>query len=342
MARLGGDEFGVLVVDAHEKTVELLAEELRRTVLDYRFKERELIFSVGVSIGVTFFSPGERAPDVLSRADIACYIGKAAGRNGIHVYRSDDRTMLQHHTEMARVSQLETAMDEGRFRLYGQRIMRLDDRGQDQRFYEVLLRLNEDGKIVPPSAFLPTAARFGFAARIDHWVLDQSFRFLKDKQGQGLRLSINLDPRTLDNPDFYKQVGEHRARHGVRAEDVCFEVTENVALENLTRAVETMHKLSHDGYSFALDDFGSGVASFGYLQKLPVQYVKIDGQFVQNFAEDPVNPLVVRTLSELARMRNIQCIAECVENETTKNQLAKLGVDLGQGFFLHKPEPLPA
>ncbi|HEY3646274.1 MAG TPA: EAL domain-containing protein [Gammaproteobacteria bacterium] len=340
IARLGGDEFGVLVQDAHEKTVQLLAEELRRTVLDYRFKERELIFSVGVSIGVTFFQPGERAPDVLSRADIACYIAKAGGRNGIHVYRSDDRSMMQHHTDLARVSQLETAMDEGRFQLYGQRIMRLDDVGHGDPFYEVLLRLNENGKIVPPGAFLPTAARFGFAARIDHWVVDQSFRFLKGKPGT--RLSINLDPRTLDNPDFYKQVGEHRARHGIRAQDVCFEVTENVALENLTRAVETMHKLSQDGYRFALDDFGSGVASFGYLQKLPVQYVKIDGQFVQNFTEDPVNPLVVRTLSELARMRNIQCIAECVENETTKNQLAKLGVDLGQGFFLHKPEPLPA
>jgi diguanylate cyclase (GGDEF)-like protein/PAS domain S-box-containing protein len=342
IARLGGDEFGVLVVDAHEKTVQLLAEELRRTVLDYRFKERELIFSVGVSTGVTFFSPGERAPDVLSRADIACYIAKAAGRNGIHVYRSDDRTMMQHHSELARVSQLESAMDEGRFRLYGQRIMRLDDTGQDQRFYEVLLRLHEDGKIVPPSAFLPTAARFGLATRIDNWVLDQSFRFLKEKQGLGIRLSINLDPRTLDNPDFYRHVSDYRARHGVLPENVCFEVTENVALEHLTRAVETMHRLSEDGYRFALDDFGSGVASFGYLQKLPVQYVKIDGQFVQNFTEDPVNPLVVRTLSELARMRNIQCIAECVENETTKNQLAKLGVDLGQGFFLHKPEPLPA
>jgi diguanylate cyclase (GGDEF)-like protein/PAS domain S-box-containing protein len=340
IARLGGDEFGVLVQDAHEKTVQLLAEELRRTVLDYRFKERELIFSVGVSIGVTFFQPGERAPDVLSRADIACYIAKAAGRNGIHVYRSDDRSMMQHHSDLARVSQLETALDEDRFQLYGQRIMRLDDTGSGAPFYEVLLRLNEGGKVVPPSAFLPTAARFGFASRIDHWVVDRSFRFLKTKPG--LRLSINLDPRTLDNPDFYKQVGEHRARHGIRPEDVCFEVTENVALENLTRAVETMHKLTQDGYRFALDDFGSGVASFGYLQKLPVQYVKIDGQFVQNFTADPVNPLVVRTLSELARMRNIQCIAECVENEATKNQLAKLGVDLGQGFFLHKPEPLPA
>ncbi|HEX7964663.1 MAG TPA: EAL domain-containing protein [Gammaproteobacteria bacterium] len=342
IARLGGDEFGVLVLDAHEKTVQLLAEELRRTVLDYRFKERDLVFSVGVSVGVTFFSPGERAPDVLSRADIACYIAKGAGRNAIHVYRSDDRSMMQHHSEMARVSQLETAMDEGRFRLFGQRILRLDDAARDGQFYEVLLRLYEDGQVVPPAAFLPTAARFGLATRIDHWVVDQSFRFLADKRGRGIRLSINLDPRTLDSPDFPRHVQEQRARHGVQPADVCFEVTENVALENLTRAVETMHQLSRDGFRFALDDFGSGVASFGYLQQLPVQYVKIDGRFVQKFGEDPVNPLVVRTLSELARMRGIQCIAECVENAATKQELSKLGVDFGQGFFLHKPEPLPA
>ena len=338
IARLGGDEFGVLVVDAHEKTVLLLAEELRRAVLDYRFKERELIFSIGVSIGVVMFQPGERAGDILSRADIACYIAKGRGRNGIHFYRSDDR-MLQHHSALARVSQLETAMDEGRFRLYGQRIIPLAT-AEEGRFLEVLLRLNENGTILPPAAFLPAAARFGLASRIDLWVVDQAFRFLGEKRG--VRLSINLDPRTLDSPDFQRQVNEHRTRYGVQAQDVCFEVTENVALENLTRAVETMHQLSRDGYRFALDDFGSGVASFGYLQKLPVQYVKIDGQFVQNFGEDPVNPLVVRTLSELARMRSIQCIAECVENETTKNQLARLGVDLGQGFFLHKPEPLAA
>jgi len=341
IARLGGDEFGVLVLDAHEKTVQLLAEELRRTVLDYRFKERDLIFSVGVSIGVTLFKPGERASEVLSRADIACYIAKGEGRNGIHVYRVDDRTMMQHHSDLTRVAQLETAMDEGRFQLYGQRIMPLNGAEQG-RFYEILLRLNEEGTILSPASFLPTAARFGLATRVDHWVLDQSFRFLSARQGNGLRLSINLDPRTLDSPDFYRHVGEHAARHKVRPQDVCFEVTENVALEHLTRAVETMHKLSVDGYRFALDDFGSGVASFGYLQKLPVQYVKIDGQFIQNFNEDPVNPLVVRTLSELARMRDIQCIAECVENEATKNHLARLGVELGQGFFLHKPEPLPA
>ncbi|HSN18743.1 MAG TPA: EAL domain-containing protein [Gammaproteobacteria bacterium] len=338
IARLGGDEFGVLVVDAHENMVQLLAEELRRAVLDYRFKERELIFSIGVSIGVVMFQPGERAGDILSRADIACYIAKGRGRNGIHFYRSDDR-MLQHHSALARVSQLETAMDEGRFRLYGQRIIPLAT-AEEGRFLEVLLRLNENGTILPPAAFLPAAARFGLASRIDLWVVDQAFRFLGEKRG--VRLSINLDPRTLDSPDFQRQVNEHRARYGVQAQDVCFEVTENVALENLTRAVETMHQLSRDGYRFALDDFGSGVASFGYLQKLPVQYVKIDGQFVQNFTEDPVNPLVVRTLSELARMRSIQCIAECVENETTKNQLARLGVDLGQGYFLHKPEPLSA
>ena len=341
IARLGGDEFGVLVIDAHEKTVLLLAEELRRTVLDYRFKEHDLTFNVGVSIGVTLFSPGERSPDVLSRADIACYIAKGSGRNAIHVYRTDDASMMQHHSDLTRVAQLETAMSQGQFKLFGQRIVRLNGGETNGHFYEVLLRMYENGKVIPPAAFLPAAARYGLATRIDHWVLDQSFKFLAKKAGFGIRLSINLDPRTLDSPDFHRHVMEHKARYQVPAESVCFEVTENVALENLTRAVETMHTLNREGYRFALDDFGSGVASFGYLQQLPVQYVKIDGRFVQNYGEDPVNLLVVRTLSELARMRNIQCIAECVENEATRLELAKLGVDYGQGFFLHKPEPLP-
>ncbi len=342
IARLGGDEFGVLVMDAHEKTVLLLAEELRRAVLDYRFKERDLTFTVGVSIGVTFFSPGERATEVLSRADIACYIAKGSGRNAIHVYRADDISMMKHHSDLTRVSQLESAMNEGRFKLYGQRIMRLNPSEANGHFYEVLLRLHEGDEIMTPSMFLPVAARYGLAMPIDQWVLENSFKFLSDKAAFGIRLSINLDPRTLDSPDFHRQVLEHRARYNVPAESVCFEVTENVALEHLTRALDTMHKLTETGFSFALDDFGSGVASFGYLQQLPVQYVKIDGRFVQNYGEDPVNPLVVRTLAELARMRNIKCIAECVENEPTRRELAKLGVDYGQGYFLHKPEPLPA
>ena len=342
IARLGGDEFGVLMIDANEKTVMLLAEELRRTVLDYRFKEREFTYSVGVSIGVALFTPGERAPEVLSRADIACYIAKGSGRNAIHVYRLDDASMMQHHSDLTRVAQLQTAMSEGRFKLYGQRIVRLADGESDPRFYEVLLRLYEDGEVIPPAVFLPTAARYGLATPIDQWVLEKSFKFLSDKAAYGIRLSINLDPRTLDSPDFHQQVLEHRARYNVPAESVCFEVTENVALEHLTRAVDTMHKLSETGFRFALDDFGSGVASFGYLQQLPVHYVKIDGRFIQAYGEDPVNPLVVRTLAELARMRKIQCIAECVENESTRRELAKLGVDFGQGFFLHKPEPLPA
>ncbi|HEV2213581.1 MAG TPA: EAL domain-containing protein, partial [Gammaproteobacteria bacterium] len=218
----------------------------------------------------------------------------------------------------------------------------LSSAGSDGHFYEVLLRLTENGQIVPPAAFLPAAGRFGLAAQIDRWVLDQSFKFLSNKAGYGIRLSVNLDARTLDSPDFQRQVQELQARHKVAPQSVCFEVTENVALEHLTRAVDTMHRLSETGYSFSLDDFGSGVASFGYLQQLPVHYVKIDGRFVQNFGDDAANPLIIRTLVELARLRKIECIAECVENEPTKNELTRLGVDFGQGFFLHRPEPLPA
>src|SRR5579859_4577740 len=141
-------------MDANERMVLLQAEELRRAVLDYRFKEHELTFTVGVSVGVTFFSPGERSQDVLARADMACYIAKEAGRNGIHVYRTDDASMMRRHSEMTRVSQLQTAMQENRFRLYGQRIVPLqggkNGNGANGHFYEVLLRLMENGQVVPP------------------------------------------------------------------------------------------------------------------------------------------------------------------------------------------------
>lgn len=341
IARLGGDEFGVLLLDANEARVLQLAEMLRRAVLDYQFKERELIFTVGVSIGVTFFSAGDRAPEVLSCADIACYIAKESGRNSIHVYRRDDASMLQHHSDLARASQLQTAIQEGRFRLFGQRIQRLDGTAIDgvAHFYEVLLRLMEDGSIVPPGEFLPVAARYGLSAIIDNWVMEESFKLLGDPRHAGSRLSINLTPRTIDGPDFLPLLEDLTARYRVEPHRVCFEVTENVAFENLTRAVDTMHHLNRQGYQFALDDFGTGVASFAYLKSIPVHYVKIDGNFVQRFAEDPVNPLIIRSLAELARLRGIECIAECVENDHTRQELQKLGVSFGQGFFLHKPEP---
>ncbi|HET7922939.1 MAG TPA: EAL domain-containing protein [Gammaproteobacteria bacterium] len=338
IARLGGDEFGVLLMDADEARTLQLAEQLRRAVLDYQFREHQLTFTVGVSIGVAFFAPGERASEVLSRADIACYLAKEAGRNTIHVYRSND-AMLQHHTDLARISQLQTAMNEGRFRLFGQRIQRLDGATADGEFYEVLLRLMEDGNVISPGAFLPVAARYGLSAMIDNWVMEQSFKLLGNPQFSATRLSINLTPRTIDSPDFQDTLREQIARHGIKPQQVCFEVTENVAFENLTRAVETMHALSRQGFRFALDDFGTGVASFSYLQSIPVHYVKIDGSFVQNYTTDPVNPLIIRSLAELAQLRGIECIAECVENEHTRHELQKLGVSFGQGYFLHKPEP---
>ncbi|HET7649700.1 MAG TPA: EAL domain-containing protein [Gammaproteobacteria bacterium] len=341
IARLGGDEFGVLLLDTDEQRTLQLAERLRRAVLDYQFKERELTFTVGVSIGVTFFSAGDRAPEVLSRADIACYIAKESGRNAIHVYRSDDANMLQHHSDLARVSQLQTAMNDGHFRLFGQRIERLDGKPANGkgRFYEVLLRLMESDTVVSPSAFLPVAARYGLSTIIDNWVMEESFKLLGDQRLADARLSINLTPRTIDGPEFLQRLKDLTGRYRVTPQRVCFEVTENVAFENLTRAVETMHRLSKEGYRFALDDFGTGVASFSYLQSIPVHYVKIDGSFVQNFADDPANPLIIRSLAELARLRGIECIAECVENEHTKHALQQLGVSFGQGYFLHKPEP---
>jgi EAL domain-containing protein (putative c-di-GMP-specific phosphodiesterase class I) len=172
--------------------------------------------------------------------------------------------------------------------------------------------------------------------------MTESFKLLGDRRLADARLSINLTPRTIDSPDFMGLLTELTARYKVSPQRVCFEVTENVAFENLTRAVETMHKLNQQGFRFALDDFGTGVASFAYLSSIPVHYVKIDGGFVQNLAEDPVNPLIIRSLAELARLRGMECIAECVENDRSRQELLKLGVAYGQGYYLHKPEPFIA
>jgi diguanylate cyclase (GGDEF)-like protein/PAS domain S-box-containing protein len=340
-ARLGGDEFGVLLDQVDEAYAMNLAERLRRLIMDFRFEFQELTFRVGVSIGVTFFSPGQDTPAaILSRADVACYMAKEEGRNRIHVYRSGDLTMIQRHSEIQWISQLQSALQEGRFCLFWQRIYSIAAVQPEDacEIYEVLLRLTEGEKLISPAEFIPIAERFGFMPVIDRWVIEQACQHLWAQPNARLVLSINLTGATLDDPGFYDFVLGLQSHYGVDPKQICFEITETVAINRLTRAVETMRKLAEHGYRFALDDFGSGVASFGYLAQLPVQYVKVDGRFVQGLSADPANAIIVETLAKLAHMRGISCIAEWVESGAVIDQLKRVGVEFAQGYFLHRPE----
>jgi diguanylate cyclase (GGDEF)-like protein len=340
-ARLGGDEFACIAYGTGKDEALALANRLHDAVSQYRFRYGAMTFSVGVSIGITFFpaDEGDTADAVLGRADIACYVAKEDGRHRSHVYLPRDEAMLQWHSSIQQVSQLEMAMEDGRLQLYRQAM--IDITGATARpFDEVLLRLESAGTVHPTAEFLPAAQRFGLMDRIDRWVVEHAVRHLADSRDRDLTLSINVSGSTLNDPDFYQHVIKLPERYGVDPRRLCLEVTEGVVIHRLRQAVQAMRDLRARGFDLALDDFGAGVASFAYLQELPVTYVKIDGRIVQQLRSDPASEVIIGSLVKLARLREIECIAEWVEDAETIDRLRALGVRYAQGFFIDSPSPL--
>ncbi|HEU4886413.1 MAG TPA: EAL domain-containing protein [Thermoanaerobaculia bacterium] len=342
-ARLGGDEFACLLLHATEESAKEVAAALHDATARYRFLFSSMTFTVGVSIGITFFpsEDGDTADAVLGRADVACYVAKEDGRNRTHVYFPRDEVMLKYHSSIHEVSQLENAMENGGLRLYRQSIVDLEG-WLPTNFHEVLLRLANpsDGSIRTSAEFLPVAQRFGLMDRIDRWVLEHSCRHLAAYGDRDLKLSVNVSGSTLNDPSFYEMVVEAPQKYGFDARQLCLEVTEGVMIHRLRQAVEAMKGLRARGFDLALDDFGAGVASFAYLQELPVTYVKLDGRIVRDLGTDPASEVIIGSLVKLAKLRNIECIAEWVENQAAIDILRNLGVRYAQGFFLDMPAPL--
>jgi diguanylate cyclase (GGDEF)-like protein len=342
-ARLGGDEFACILLHATEESAHALASALHDATTRYRFLFSSMSFTVGVSIGITFFPAegGDTADAVLGRADVACYVAKEDGRNRSHIYFPRDEVMLKWHSSIHEVSQLENAMENGGLRLYRQAIVDLEGE-TPTNFHEVLLRLANpsDGTIRTSAEFLPVAQRFGLMDRIDRWVLEHSCRYLGDRADRDMKLSVNVSGSTLNDPSFYEVVVAAPDKYGFDAQQLCLEVTEGVMIHRLRQAVEAMKGLRERGFDLALDDFGAGVASFAYLQELPVTYVKLDGRIVRGLGTDPGSEVIIGSLVKLAKLRNIECIAEWVENQAAIDILRNLGVRYAQGFFLDMPAPL--
>lgn len=342
LARLGGDEFACLIPGASEDDVQAAARAIHATAGSYRFRSGAMTFSVGVSIGITFFPAqgGDTASAVLGRADIACHLAKDDGGHRSHVYRPLDEAMLRWHSTVSEVSQLEQAIEGGRLHLYSQRIIDISGSGEPLDFHEVLLRLVDDGVVRTSAEFLPVAQRFGLMDRIDRWVFETTCRHLAESGNRNVRLSVNLSGSTLDDPTFYESVLEIEERYGIDPRQICLEVTEGVMIHRLRRAVEAMKNLRQRGYDIALDDFGAGVASFAYLQELPVTFVKLDGGITSGLRTDPASEMIIGSLVGLARLRNIECIAEWADSTESIDRLRLLGVRYAQGFFIEEPVPL--
>ncbi len=348
LARLGGDEFGVLLNNCPLEQAQVVADLLRQTVKDFHFAWHDKPFVIGVSIGlVPITQDCETLANVLGCADAACYAAKDLGRNRVHVYRVEDSELAQRQGEMNWVARITHAIEENRFRLYCQSIMPLGDTEGEGCHFEILLRmLGDSGDLIPPMAFIPAAERYNLMPSIDRWVVSTAFGqywkiFSPHMQDDACHtFTVNLSGPSLCDDHFLNFIKRQFALYQVPHRHVCFEITETAAISNLARAGEFISELRAQGCRFSLDDFGSGLSSFTYLKNMQVDYLKIDGSFVRDMADDAMDHAMVSAINQVGHVMGLKTIAEGVENEATLEQLRRMGVDFAQGFGIEPPRPL--
>lgn len=346
VARLGGDEFGILMRHCDTDHGYRIAEAIRQVVHDFRFSWDDKQFSVGVSVGLVSISQDtESLPQLLSVADAACYAAKDMGRNRVHIFNPDDTEVARRRGQMQWVGRIRDALDRDRLRLYFQPISPTQDVASAPGHFEIFVRMIDDeDNIIPPGAFIPAAERYNLIQEIDLWVIKNALAWLGDhhrRQGEGIKLcALNLSGASLGDKGCLAQIRHFIAHYRVPPEQICFEITETAAIANLGAATRFMSELKAIGCKFALDDFGSGLSSFGYLKNLQVDYLKIDGAFIKDIEVDPMDSVMVQSINTIGHEMGLQTIAEFVESQAILEHLREIGVDFVQGYHVGRPRPL--
>jgi diguanylate cyclase (GGDEF)-like protein/PAS domain S-box-containing protein len=347
VGRIGGDEFVLLIEHCTIKDAERVVNKVRHAIEAYTFSWEEQSFRITASMGLVPITRSTGSiTEALKRADTACYAAKDSGRNRVYVYRDDDEEMAKHSGEMQWVNRINRALDERKLRLYYQEIISLMPDVNDGLHYELLLRMENDrGELSPPGAFLPAAERYGLASKLDRWVVATTFDWLSadSRHLESLSLcSINLSGQSLGNEELLDFILRRFSETAIPSDKICFEITETSAIAKLSRASRWIQTLRQRGCRFALDDFGSGLSSFGYLKTLPVDFLKIDGQFVKDIIDNPMNMVIVKSIHEIARVMGALTVAEFVESEAILESLRKIGIDYAQGYGISAPKPFDA
>jgi diguanylate cyclase (GGDEF)-like protein/PAS domain S-box-containing protein len=344
LARLGGDEFGVLLEHCSIEQAMGIAEQIRSTIEDFRFSWEEETFGISVSIGMAEVNANSTSlTNVLSTADLACYAAKEAGRNRIHALDPSDTDLHRRRREMRWVTRINEALEEEDFVLYVQAVQPLNDLAASPSHYEVLVRLrNPDGSVTLPGAFIPSAERYDIMPRIDRWVVEHVFSWLERKgNGSDLpHLAINISGTSLNDETFLDYVLNRMEVHRTPPGLISFEITETAAIASLAQATSFIQELRKRGCHFALDDFGRGLSSFAYLKNLQVDYIKIDGSFIRDMLEDPMDEAMVEAINRIGHVMQLQTIAEYVDRPELVLRLRDLGIDYAQGYETGKPRPI--
>ncbi len=346
VARLGGDEFGIFCSHMERSHTEEIANLFHEFFQSYFYQTQDNIFSIRASIGLTTIKPHHvTINDVLSEVDIACYTAKDAGRNNFIVYDSEDQDTKDREGEMLYLPILQSAMKNDRFVLYTQPIVSTDNVNEFiSHHYECLLRLIDDnGDIITPYKFIVAAERYDLIRDIDKWVIENAFSQIsafKNTPLQDTIFSINLSGQSaidITMPDFIESMLN---QYKIKSSNICFELTETAVISNFTQAQKLITFLRERGCTIALDDFGAGASSFGYLKNLEVDYLKIDGQFVKEMTSNKVDYEMVRSMNNVGEALGIKTIAEFVESADIMQALSDINVDYAQGYHVGKPAPM--
>jgi diguanylate cyclase (GGDEF)-like protein len=344
LARLGGDEFAIILEHCSAEQAQRAAQEITDTLANFRFVHDERSFRVTASIGLVPVDDRWATPAaILQAADAACYAAKEGGRNRVHLWFDTDTAIRVRAGEMQWAMRIEHALEHNQFVLYAQRIEGLAASSQGVRAEALLRMVQDDGGVTPPGAFLPAAERFHLASRIDKWVLQEALSWLQALPNAELirTLSINLSGQSIGDRAFHRHAIECLREAGPRiCSQLCVEITETAAVTNMADAAAFIQRIRALGVQVALDDFGAGASSFGYLKTLSVDYLKIDGQFVRDLVDDPLDEVAVRCFAEVARVVGVKTVAEFVDRPEVLTKLRSMGIDYGQGYLLHRPAPL--
>jgi diguanylate cyclase (GGDEF)-like protein/PAS domain S-box-containing protein len=346
VARLGGDEFGILLPRCSALAAEGEMRKFQRSLQQFRFNWQDKSFVIAASIGlVPITRDFKSVAHLLSAADHACYVAKEKGRDRIQLYQEDDATFIRRHGEMNWVLRIQKTLEQDRFRLFCQRIFPLSERASRGVFFEVLLRMiDDDGRMHLPSELIRAAERYGLMRSIDRWVIRTCVRYLSTQPPPLLdaltTCSINLSAVSLSDEGLRAYVEDELGAAGVPPGKICFEITETAAIENFQQAERLISGLAALGIRFALDDFGTGMSSYSYLRDMPVSFLKIDGKFVKDVLNDPLDRAMVESINQVSHVMGIETVAEAVPGSATVERLRALGVDYAQGNWLAPPMPI--
>ena len=345
VSRIGGGEFSVLLPGNDIRQGYSVAEKVRRAIGELTVVAAQRTLDVSVCIGISRINRNTQGiVAAMAAAEVACKAAKELGRNRIEIFAEDNSTLVRRSEEIEWSGRVQEALRKDHFVLFCQPVVPLTDAAAAQHF-EILIRLRDkQGKILPPIEFLPAAERYQLMPLVDRWVIHHTLKMLRSRWASFAAndpvFCINLSGQSFANPGFQAFIVDEIHQSGVPPQNICFEVTETVAISHIDDAVTFMTALRKFGCTFSLDDFGAGLSSFGYLKVLPVDYLKIDGSFITEVATDEIARSMVEAITQIGKTMGLKMVGEFVGDEATKEILREIGVDFAQGYGVGKPAPL--